>query len=403
MRSILPAMLSATLALAACSDPQPPPAQPAARAQAAAPAPPPAPRQLVEVAAAGPLAVPPPPQDEPPPDGAAPPQGVAPPEAQAVNQASLAGAGSPAEAKRAALIRAEVLLARARFSPGVIDGQEGGNLKSAIAAFQAAKGLPETGKLDEAVWRALTEADPGPVLVDHAITADEVAGPFIAAVPTEYPDMAKLDRLAYTGPIEALAEKFHMDEALLKRLNPGVDFGKAGTHIVVAAPGPETLPAPVAAVEVDKSGRQVRAYGPDGALIAAWPATVGSTERPAPAGTFEVKGVAPNPTYTYDPKRLTYGDKSMGKLTIKPGPNNPVGVVWIDLSIPTYGIHGAPEPRLVGKVASHGCVRLTNWDARQLASGVKKGVKVTFVGVERPSHPGAKLSSASAGPPAPPG
>ena len=395
MRVFRSAMLPAAgaLALAACSDPQPPAARPAAQAQAqAAPvaaAPAPAPIQLVQVANAPPLAIPPL------------PEGDAAPAAQAVNQASLAGAGAPAAAKADALTRAEVLLARARFSPGVIDGQDGGNLRNAIAAFQQARGLPVSGKLDAEVWSALTQADQGPALVGYEITAQDVAGPFIASVPTEYPDMAKLDRLAYTSPLEALAEKFHMDEALLKRLNPGLDFGQAGTRIVVAAPGPETLPAPVAEIQVDKARRQVRAYGPDGALMAAWPATVGSTERPAPTGAFEVKGVAPNPTYTYDPKRLTYGDKSMGKLTIKPGPNNPVGVEWIDLSIPTYGIHGAPEPRLVGKVASHGCVRLTNWDVRQLASGVKKGVKVTFVGVE-----GAKprpVSSASAGSPAPPG
>lgn len=389
------------LALAACSDPPRPPAQSVAQAQAAAPvaAPPPsvavadAPSPITPVTDPGPLAAPPP----------ALPEGDAAPAAQAINQSSLPGAGAPAAAKRAALVRAEVLLARARFSPGAIDGQDGGNLKNAVAAFETAKGLPADGRLTPEVWTALTTADAAPAVVAYVIAPEDVKGPFLASIPTKYEDMAKLDHLGFLSPLEGLAEKFHMDQALLKSLNPDADFGQAGTRILVAAAGPETLPAPVAAIEVDKNQRQVRAFAADGSLIATYPATVGSTERPAPTGTFTVNGVARNPTYTYDPSRLTFGDKSMGKLTIKPGPHNPVGAVWIDLSIPTYGIHGAPDPRLVGKTASHGCVRLTNWDIRQLASGVKKGAKVTFVGVERPPGQKAKLNSASAGSSAQPG
>ena len=129
--------------------------------------------------------------------------------------------------------------------------------------------------------------------------------------------------------------------------------------------------------------RQVRAYGPAGLLLAVYPATVGSTERPAPDGEWAVRAVAHNPTYTYDPSRLTFGKAGRGKLVIKPGPNNPVGSTWIDLTKDTYGIHGTPDPRLVGKTASHGCVRLTNWDVRQLAAAVKKGTVVDFVGAEQ--------------------
>jgi lipoprotein-anchoring transpeptidase ErfK/SrfK len=382
------------LVLAACSDPAPDKAAaqspPPAIAQAAPPPSAPVPLQIADPA---PLTVP------LVPDAAAP----ASPVAAAINEATWPPADPSAKARRAALIRAEVLLARARFSPGVIDGEDGGNLGNAVAAFEAAHGLPVDGKINAQVWTALAQADPGPAVVAYVVTPEDVKGPFVEKIPTKFEDMAKLDHLGFTGPLEALAEKFHMDEALLTALNPGADFAKPGTRLLVVASGPETLPAPVAAIEVDKNARQVRAYGADGGLLATYPATVGSTERPAPTGTFTVEGVARNPTYTYDPKRLTFGDKSMGKLTIKPGPNNPVGAVWIDLSIPTYGIHGAPDPRLVGKTASHGCVRLTNWDVRQLASGVKKGAQVTFVGAERPAGQKGKLNSASAGSPPLPG
>ena len=312
--------------------------------------------------------------------------------AGAINAAAWPTPPRDRDARRAVLIRAEVLLARARFSPGVIDGEDGENLRKAIAAFEAAHGLPQDGRLGREVWSILTQ-DAAPVVAEYRITAADLAGPFAAKIPTKYEDMARLPALPYTSPLEALAEKFHMDPALLKALNPGARFDRADEPILVARPGAETLPAQAARIEVDKSAREVRAFAPDGSLLAVYPATVGSAERPAPSGTFTVRGVVRNPLYTYDPKRLTFGDRRAGKLRIRPGPNNPVGVVWIDLSIPTYGIHGAPEPRLVGKTASHGCVRLTNWDASQLASAVKKGATVAFVGVEGPP---ARLSSASA-------
>jgi lipoprotein-anchoring transpeptidase ErfK/SrfK len=192
--------------------------------------------------------------------------------------------------------------------------------------------------------------------------------------------MAKLKRLGFTGPLEALAERFHMDQDLLQALNPGADFGRAGTRIVVAATGGEALPAPVERVEVDKAAKQVRAYAADGRLLAAYPATVGSEDLPTPSGELAVRTIAPDPTWTYDPSKLHFGDRSAGKLTIAAGPNNPVGEVWIDLTRDTYGIHGAPDPELVGKTASHGCVRLTNWDAEQLARSIAKGARVTFLG-----------------------
>ena len=179
-----------------------------------------------------------------------------------------------------------------------------------------------------------------------------------------------------------------MDQKLLQALNPGADFSQAGATIVVAAPRTAPRAFQVARIEVDKSSEAVRAYDASGALVAYYPATVGSTERPAPSGMFKVIAVAPHPAYFYDPKRLTFTPQgAKGKLRIAPGPNNPVGETWIALNIPTYGIHGAPDPTLIGKVQSHGCVRLTNWDAVELGQAVKKavkkGVKVDFVGAEK--------------------
>jgi lipoprotein-anchoring transpeptidase ErfK/SrfK len=277
------------------------------------------------------------------------------------------------------LIRAQVLLDRAHFSPGVIDGQDGENVKNAIAAYERAHELPEDGVLDAEVWAKLT-ADTGPIVVDYTITEADAAGPYTPVIPKDYAEMAKLDRLNFSSPVEALAERFHMDPALLQALNPGAAFGAAGTKILVAYPARDALPAKVATVEVDKARKQVRAFDAAGKLLAAYPATVGSGDLPTPSGEWAVRTVAPSPTWTYDPSRLNFGDRTAGKLTIKAGPNNPVGAVWIDLTKDTYGIHGAPEPRLVGKAASHGCVRLTNWDALQLSRAVEKGTKVVFLG-----------------------
>ncbi|HEX7945541.1 MAG TPA: L,D-transpeptidase, partial [Phenylobacterium sp.] len=249
---------------------------------------------------------------------------------------------------------------------------------NAVAAYERANGLNPDGKLDAEVWAKLT-TDTGPILTDYVITQADVDGPYTPQIPKKYEDMAKLDRLGYSGPLEALAERFHMDQPLLQALNPGVDFTVAGTKIVVAYVSPNTLPSKVARIEVDKAMKQVRAYDAAGKQLAAYPATVGSADMPTPSGDLLVRTIAPAPTWTYDPSKLHFGDAKAGKLTIKAGPNNPVGAVWIDLTRDTYGIHGSPDPKLVGKTASHGCVRLTNWDAIQLSKAVQKGTKVVFI------------------------
>ncbi len=280
------------------------------------------------------------------------------------------------------IIRAEVLLARARFSPGVVDGQFGTNFKHAVAAYQTAQGLPASGTIDDQTWHALSAGAAQPVASEYTITAADVAGPFAADVGEDFVKLAALPNgPQFNSPTEALAERFHMSQALLKALNPGIDPGKAGGRIIVVndAP-PEFAKGDVARIDVTKSDASARAYDKDDKLIAFYPATVGSTERPSPSGIHKVVGVAYHPDYTYDPKKLAWGPRAAGKLVIKPGPNNPVGEVWIDLNAPSYGLHGSPDPDKIGKTASHGCVRLTNWDAVALAHGVKPGVTVRFMG-----------------------
>lgn len=276
-----------------------------------------------------------------------------------------------------AMARAQILLDRTRFSPGIVDGLGGQNTRQAIAAFEAANDLVVDGELDATVFQRLAVADSRKVLTDYTITAADAAGPFIGTVPEDIAAMSRLETVGYANAREALAEKFHMTEALLEALNPGADFARAGQTIVVAQTGPDTLQGEVSRIVVSKAEQSVRAFGADGTLLAFYPATIGSSGTPSPSGSHTVRAIAPRPNYTYDPSRVSYGDGGR-KVVVPPGPNNPVGSVWIDLSRDTYGIHGTAEPEKIGKTASSGCVRLTNWDVEQLAAAVKSGVTVRF-------------------------
>jgi lipoprotein-anchoring transpeptidase ErfK/SrfK len=309
--------------------------------------------------------------------------------AEAINAADLAtipakyvAPAAPAEGvdpvpvfADAAIARLQVLLDRAGASPGVIDGFDGDNVRKAVLAFEVFCGLPADGVIDPEM---LARLDPGPAFGVYTIQpgdGDDVTGP----VPADYAEKAKMAFLGYATMAEKIAERFHMDIDLLDELNPGATYAP-GEQVAVAAPGLPHTGATVARIEADKTLRQVRAYDAAGVLIVAYPATIGSEDNPSPSGTHSVEGVAPMPEYTYNPKiNFQQGDNT-GILTIPPGPNGPVGTVWIDLSEPTYGIHGTPEPSLIDKTGSHGCVRLTNWDAEELAGMVKPGVVVEFVG-----------------------
>ncbi|WP_367717820.1 L,D-transpeptidase [Nitratireductor sp. GISD-1A_MAKvit] len=273
--------------------------------------------------------------------------------------------------------RFQVLLDRAGASPGVIDGRTGDNVNKAIRTYREITG--QTLRTYDAEWvKAELERTGGPAFTEYTITPEDAAGPYIASVPSDYGKKAQLDALSYTSVVEMLAERFHMDEKYLLALNPDANFNRPGTVIRVMNVG-EPMKAKVSRIVADKSAKQLRAYNDDGQLVAAYPATIGSSDTPSPTGTHTVARIALNPQYTYNPKVNFKQGNNDRVLTIPPGPNGPVGTVWIALSKPTYGIHGTPEPSKIGKTASHGCIRLTNWDAEELAKKVKPGVSVTFV------------------------
>lgn len=272
-------------------------------------------------------------------------------------------------------IAVQAMLDRSRHSPGVVDGLMGGNTKRAIRYYRMANELPKGEKIDGELLRSLLSTQTGDVFKSYTITQDDVSTDW-TDVPADFAAMADLDRVGYNNAQEMLAERFHMDEEFLAAINPKANFGKAGTKLVIISYGDETLNAKIARIEVRKSDNTVAALDGSGKLLASYPATIGSGDFPSPSGSMSVSAIAPEANYTFNPDDQKWGpDKT---FIIPPGPNNPIGGTWIDLGKNGYGIHGSPDPQKVSKRASHGCVRLTNWDVTELAKALRAGIPVVF-------------------------
>ncbi|HAB44473.1 MAG TPA: murein L,D-transpeptidase [Acinetobacter sp.] len=274
--------------------------------------------------------------------------------------------------------RAHVMLNNAHASPGAIDGTSGKNTLKAIASFQQMNGIKPTGTLTQETWDALlAKQGSKPAFVEYTITEEDLKGPYTESIPSDYALQAKMKGLYYTRVTEMLGEKFHMDEDFLKKLNPKATFKKAGEKLIVANIRNE-VPEDIHLIVAHKGAKQLYLFNSRNQMIASFPATIGSSSTPSPTGTYKVTGVAKNPWYSYSPSNFVQGNNKK-PLSLPPGPNGPVGNIWIGLSKKSFGIHGTPNPSAISKTASHGCIRLTNWDANDLGRKVKSGVTVRFL------------------------
>jgi lipoprotein-anchoring transpeptidase ErfK/SrfK len=294
-------------------------------------------------------------------------------------------APEPPAAPISDVLVAQIMLDRAGFSPGEIDGRQGTNLRRALAAFQRAHSLQPTGRMDEPTWTSLlSRAGGAPPLVTYVIDEADVVGPFTGEIPRDLMAQAKLDALGFSSPLESLAEKFHASPKLIASLNPGATFDRAGDRILVpnvmAIDPLALLPGatPQATIVVSKATSALTVEDPAGQVLFYAPVTTGSRHDPLPIGTWKVTGVHRNPPFHYNPDLFWDANPKHAKARLAPGPNNPVGTVWIDLTKEHYGIHGTPEPGRIGHVESHGCVRLTNWDAQEVAQWARPGTQVVF-------------------------
>ena len=298
------------------------------------------------------------------------------------------------------IMQVQVILDHLGFSPGVIDGKTGFTLKLAVTGFQTANGLQPSGAIDPPTAQALAKFSATPATRDITLTAADLAGDFVGPLPKGEDKQAKLPSIGYATPLEMLSERYHTTNAVLIALNsPDTKVVPGGVikvpNVVTAGRAyPADLPMPwkqtLAGLNVDstqpladhlvvdKSDRSLSVFDADNKLLAQFPVTTGSSHDPLPIGTWKILGADYNPKFHYNPKLFWDAKKGDKAAMLPPGPNGPVGVVWLDLSKPHYGIHGTPVPENIGRTASHGCVRMANWDAARLSLMVKPGTPAIF-------------------------
>lgn len=286
---------------------------------------------------------------------------------------------SPAGYPRPAqdVFEAQLALARQAISPGSLDGVMGSQTRAALLAFQRREGLPETSALDtETRLRLVLNAPP---LTNYVITSNDLAR--LQPLSSTWLGKSQQPALEYETVLELVAEKGCASPNLMRRLNSGIDWSNvlAGTEVNI----PEVTNAPplakAAFVVINLSEKKLQTFDANTNLLAHFPCSIAARVEKRPAGQLHVKAIAPNPDYTFNPEAFPESPEAQQvktKLILPPGPNNPVGVAWISLDLPGYGIHGTPSPEQVGRTESHGCFRLANWNAEHLIKLVWIGMPV---------------------------
>ncbi|HOO21114.1 MAG TPA: L,D-transpeptidase [Kiritimatiellia bacterium] len=301
----------------------------------------------------------------------------APPAPPVARPPAPAPAPAPPSVPADVLMAIQIRLDRAHCSPGGLDGRWGPKSRKALAAWHRKNGHPPADQVDATVMDRLGSTNG--LMTAYTVTAADHAA--LSPVPDSWLERSRLDRLGFATIEELVAEKYHLFRAALRDLNPRAPWPDPPPGTVLNVPDVRAKPLPrLSRIDILVGEKSLRAYDAEGRLAAQFPCSIAADKSKRPVGeTLQVVVWAENPDYTFDPALFPENPESaaIGKrLRIPPGPNNPVGVAWIGLDRPGYGIHGTPAPEDISRTESHGCFRLTNWDAAKLVHAVHAGLPV---------------------------